>query len=169
MSPRLLPGASAHLVVTDSDEHTEDGHLTEDLGVRKAMVEKRLRKLEGLQARGRPARVRGERESRASPRLVGLDARVGAGGRRGDQGERRRRRHAPFRQYLRHKKNSSPDLKEIPGVTRKNGRRQTNQICWLARFLGNQHCTRNLENFLKYVIGKALQRFWLPTGQSLRL
>ncbi len=48
VSPRLLPGASAHLVVTDSDEHTEDGHLTEDLGVRKAMVEKRLGKREGL-------------------------------------------------------------------------------------------------------------------------
>jgi len=48
VSPRLLPGASAHLVVTDSDEHTEDGHLTEDLAVRKRMVEKRLRKLEGV-------------------------------------------------------------------------------------------------------------------------
>ena len=48
VSPRVLPGAGTHLVVTDSDEHTEDGHLTEDLGVRKAMVEKRLKKLEGL-------------------------------------------------------------------------------------------------------------------------
>jgi 2-oxoglutarate ferredoxin oxidoreductase subunit alpha len=50
VSPRLLPGASAHLVVTDSDEHTEDGHLTEDLAVRKAMVEKRLAKFEGLRS-----------------------------------------------------------------------------------------------------------------------
>ena len=48
VSPRLLPGASRHLVVTDSDEHTEDGHITEDLAVRKLMVEKRLRKLEGI-------------------------------------------------------------------------------------------------------------------------
>ena len=48
VSPRLVPGSSGHLVVTDSDEHTEDGHLTEDLGVRKVMVEKRIRKLEGL-------------------------------------------------------------------------------------------------------------------------
>jgi 2-oxoglutarate ferredoxin oxidoreductase subunit alpha len=48
VSRRLLPGASERLVVTDSDEHTEDGHLTEDLGVRKAMVEKRIKKLEGL-------------------------------------------------------------------------------------------------------------------------
>jgi 2-oxoglutarate/2-oxoacid ferredoxin oxidoreductase subunit alpha len=48
VSPRLLPGASEHLVVTDSDEHTEDGHITEDLSVRKIMVEKRLRKLDWL-------------------------------------------------------------------------------------------------------------------------
>ncbi len=47
-SPRLLPGRSEHLVVADSDEHTEDGHLTEDLTVRKQMVEKRLRKLKTL-------------------------------------------------------------------------------------------------------------------------
>ncbi|MDY6838232.1 MAG: 2-oxoacid:acceptor oxidoreductase subunit alpha, partial [Thermodesulfobacteriota bacterium] len=44
VSPRHLPGASAHLVVADSDEHTEDGHITEDLSVRRQMVEKRLRK-----------------------------------------------------------------------------------------------------------------------------
>ncbi|MEW6267534.1 MAG: 2-oxoacid:acceptor oxidoreductase subunit alpha [Thermodesulfobacteriota bacterium] len=48
VSPRLLPGLSEHLVVTDSDEHTEDGHLTEDLTVRVQMHEKRLRKMEGL-------------------------------------------------------------------------------------------------------------------------
>ena len=45
VSPRLLPGLSTHLVITDSDEHTEDGHITEDLSIRKQMVEKRLRKL----------------------------------------------------------------------------------------------------------------------------
>lgn len=44
ISPRLLPGVSSHLVVVDSDEHTEDGHLTEDLTVRVRMEEKRLRK-----------------------------------------------------------------------------------------------------------------------------
>ena len=48
VSPRLIPGRSPHLVVADSDEHTEDGHITEDLGVRKAMVEKRWRKLQGM-------------------------------------------------------------------------------------------------------------------------
>lgn len=48
LSPRLLPFASEHLVVTDSDEHTEDGHLTEDLTERKRQVDKRLKKGEGI-------------------------------------------------------------------------------------------------------------------------
>ncbi|MBI4799472.1 MAG: 2-oxoacid:acceptor oxidoreductase subunit alpha [Desulfarculus sp.] len=50
ISPRALPGLSRALVVSDSDEHTEDGHLTEDLAVRVAMQDKRLRKLAGLLA-----------------------------------------------------------------------------------------------------------------------
>ena len=45
ISPRLLPGLSQHLVVCDSDEHTSDGHITEDLDVRRQMVDKRLGKL----------------------------------------------------------------------------------------------------------------------------
>ncbi|TVQ97142.1 MAG: 2-oxoacid:acceptor oxidoreductase subunit alpha [Desulfovibrionales bacterium] len=44
ISPRLLPGTGEHLVVLDSDEHTEDGHITEDLTVRVKMVDKRLAK-----------------------------------------------------------------------------------------------------------------------------
>lgn len=48
VSPRLLPGASRHLVVVDSDEHTEDGHLTEDLDARVRQVEKRRRKGRGI-------------------------------------------------------------------------------------------------------------------------
>jgi 2-oxoglutarate ferredoxin oxidoreductase subunit alpha len=48
VSPRLLPNTSDHLVVTDSDEHTDDGHLTEDLTVRKQQVDKRLQKSEGI-------------------------------------------------------------------------------------------------------------------------
>ncbi len=48
ISPRLLPGITESLVVVDSDEHTEDGHITEDLFVRKQMVEKRLKKGLGL-------------------------------------------------------------------------------------------------------------------------
>ena len=50
VSPRLVPGAGAHLVVTDSDEHTEDGHLTEDLSERPRQVDKRLAKARGIAA-----------------------------------------------------------------------------------------------------------------------
>ncbi len=47
VSPRRLPGFGP-VVVADSDEHTPDGHLTEDLKVRVQMHDKRLRKLKGL-------------------------------------------------------------------------------------------------------------------------
>jgi len=60
VSPRLLPGMTEHLVVTDSDEHTEDGHLTEDLSVRKLMVEKRLRKGQGIAAEVIPPEAQGD-------------------------------------------------------------------------------------------------------------
>lgn len=42
VSPLAVPGASRHLVVTDSDEHDEDGHLIEDAETRINMVQKRL-------------------------------------------------------------------------------------------------------------------------------
>jgi 2-oxoglutarate ferredoxin oxidoreductase subunit alpha len=45
ISPRALPGLSEALTVTDSDEHDEEGHLTEDAEERKAQVQKRMRKL----------------------------------------------------------------------------------------------------------------------------
>lgn len=48
ISPRRLPGFGPELVVADSDEHTPDGHLTEDLEVRVKMHDKRLRKLTAL-------------------------------------------------------------------------------------------------------------------------
>jgi 2-oxoglutarate ferredoxin oxidoreductase subunit alpha len=48
ISPRALPGTSEHLVVVDSDEHDEEGHITENLAIRQQMVEKRLRKGEGI-------------------------------------------------------------------------------------------------------------------------
>ena len=59
VSPRLLPGRSPHLVVADSDEHAEDGHITEDLAVRARMVGKRLAKLEGLRLEVVPPRLDG--------------------------------------------------------------------------------------------------------------
>lgn len=49
VSPRGIPGFGDGLVVVDSDEHDEEGHITEDLPLRAKMVEKRLKKLEGIQ------------------------------------------------------------------------------------------------------------------------
>lgn len=48
ISPRGIPGFGNGLVVVDSDEHDEEGHITEDLNLRSRMVEKRLKKLEGI-------------------------------------------------------------------------------------------------------------------------
>lgn len=48
LSPRLIPGLSQHLVVADSDEHDQEGHISEEHEVRIAMVKKRLRKLDLL-------------------------------------------------------------------------------------------------------------------------
>jgi 2-oxoglutarate/2-oxoacid ferredoxin oxidoreductase subunit alpha len=60
VSPRLLPGMGGELVVADSDEHMEDGHITEDLDVRRAMVEKRLGKLGVLKAGVAPPQYGGD-------------------------------------------------------------------------------------------------------------
>ena len=60
LSPRLLPGASRHLVVADSDEHTEDGHLTEDLEERTRQVDKRLKKGEGFAREAMKPKADGE-------------------------------------------------------------------------------------------------------------
>lgn len=45
ISPRGIPGNGKGLVVADSDEHDEEGHITEDLQIRVEMVNKRLKKL----------------------------------------------------------------------------------------------------------------------------
>lgn len=49
ISPCGIPGYGEGLVVVDSDEHDTEGHLTEDLHLRNKMVEKRLKKLDGIQ------------------------------------------------------------------------------------------------------------------------
>ncbi|HHW56205.1 MAG TPA: 2-oxoacid:acceptor oxidoreductase subunit alpha [Clostridia bacterium] len=49
VSPRILPGKiPGQIVLVDSDEHDEWGHITESAVIRKSMVEKRLRKFEYL-------------------------------------------------------------------------------------------------------------------------
>ncbi|MEW6714964.1 MAG: 2-oxoacid:acceptor oxidoreductase subunit alpha [Nitrospirota bacterium] len=42
VSPLGVPGDSRHLVVTDSDEHDEEGHMVEDAETRIKMINKRL-------------------------------------------------------------------------------------------------------------------------------
>ena len=51
---------SEHLVVAGGDEHPIDGHITEDLNVRKFMVEKRLRKVEEIIAEAVPPEIQGD-------------------------------------------------------------------------------------------------------------
>ncbi|MFC2044395.1 2-oxoacid:acceptor oxidoreductase subunit alpha [Chloroflexota bacterium] len=48
ISPRALPGQGKALVVTDSDEHDESGHMIEDAGTRNQQDLKRLRKQDTL-------------------------------------------------------------------------------------------------------------------------
>lgn len=46
ISPRGIPDFGEGLVVVDSDEHDEEGHITEDFDLRVQMVEKRMSKLD---------------------------------------------------------------------------------------------------------------------------
>lgn len=46
ISPRGIPGFGEGLVLSDSDEHDENGNITEDLDLRTRMVDKRLKKLD---------------------------------------------------------------------------------------------------------------------------
>jgi len=48
VSPRLLPGNPHAFVAADSDEHDEEGRITESAEVRKQMMDKRLKKLVSL-------------------------------------------------------------------------------------------------------------------------
>ncbi|MFH1378961.1 MAG: 2-oxoacid:acceptor oxidoreductase subunit alpha [bacterium] len=48
VSPRAIPGFGKGLVIADSDEHDEQGHLTEDLNMRILQVNKRMKKTEAM-------------------------------------------------------------------------------------------------------------------------
>ncbi|MGM0597338.1 MAG: 2-oxoacid:acceptor oxidoreductase subunit alpha [Myxococcota bacterium] len=48
ISPLAYPGDSFHPVVVDSDEHDQDGHLTESAEISRKMAEKRHRKLKTI-------------------------------------------------------------------------------------------------------------------------
>jgi 2-oxoglutarate ferredoxin oxidoreductase subunit alpha len=60
VSPRLLPGTGKQLVVADSDEHTQAGHITEDPSIRIKMVEKRLTKGKWIESEVIPPEMQGE-------------------------------------------------------------------------------------------------------------
>jgi 2-oxoglutarate ferredoxin oxidoreductase subunit alpha len=63
VSPRGIPGFGKGVVVVDSDEHDEEGHITEDLGLRAKMVEKRFtKKMEKIREEIIPAELVGNKD-----------------------------------------------------------------------------------------------------------
>ncbi len=76
ISPRALAGYPGITVVTDSDEHDEEGHLTEDTELRTRMVLKRMRKQIGLTQEIGPPRFYGA--SNPEILLVGWGSTYGA-------------------------------------------------------------------------------------------
>jgi 2-oxoglutarate ferredoxin oxidoreductase subunit alpha len=75
VSPMAVPGEPGITVVVDSDEHGEDGHLTEDHGIRRRMVEKRLSKGEALAAETLPPILSGPPDGKAA--LIGFGSTKG--------------------------------------------------------------------------------------------
>jgi 2-oxoglutarate ferredoxin oxidoreductase subunit alpha len=76
ISPRAFPMQSTALVVADSDEHNEEGHLIEDAGTRTAMMLKRQRKLEGLKKEISGPRTYGPAQAEIT--LIGWGSTLGA-------------------------------------------------------------------------------------------
>jgi 2-oxoglutarate ferredoxin oxidoreductase subunit alpha len=76
ISPRAFPGLSEALVVTDSDEHDELGHLTEGAQIRTAQVAKRLRKMAGLGDDISPPELYGPKKAELT--LIGWGSTYGA-------------------------------------------------------------------------------------------
>ncbi|MHB9027455.1 MAG: 2-oxoacid:acceptor oxidoreductase subunit alpha [Candidatus Latescibacterota bacterium] len=64
ISPRGIPGNGDGFVVLDSDEHTEEGHITEDFDIRTRMVEKRLKRLEFLRREAEQPELIGNKDCR---------------------------------------------------------------------------------------------------------
>lgn len=76
ISPRAFPGQSRALVITDSDEHNEEGHLIEDGPTRTAQVQKRLRKLFSLKQEISPPVLHGPKHAETT--LIGWGSTRGA-------------------------------------------------------------------------------------------
>ncbi|AEH61120.1 pyruvate flavodoxin/ferredoxin oxidoreductase domain protein [Methanosalsum zhilinae DSM 4017] len=61
VSPRAVPGVTKELVMADSDEHNEIGHIDQTSENRIRMNNKRLRKMEGLKNEIYPPRIYGSK------------------------------------------------------------------------------------------------------------
>ncbi len=62
ISPRGIPSYGDGFVCVDSDEHDEEGRITEDMDVRTKMVNKRLRKLEEIKKEIVPPELAGNND-----------------------------------------------------------------------------------------------------------
>ena len=62
ISPRGIPGFGEGVVVVDPHEHDEQGHISEDQNIRTKMVEKRLKKFEGIKADAIPPELIGSKD-----------------------------------------------------------------------------------------------------------
>jgi 2-oxoglutarate ferredoxin oxidoreductase subunit alpha len=76
ISPRAFPGTDELLVVTDSDEHDEEGHLTESASIRTEQMRKRLRKIISLKQDISLPKLYGPRD--AETMLIGWGSTFGA-------------------------------------------------------------------------------------------
>jgi 2-oxoglutarate ferredoxin oxidoreductase subunit alpha len=59
ISPRGIPGFGEGLVCVDGHEHTEEGHITEDIELRNSMMEKRMGKIELIASESVPPSLAG--------------------------------------------------------------------------------------------------------------
>ncbi len=75
ISPRALPGQAGALVVADSDEHDEEGHIDESIENRIQMTDKRMGKLDGLKKEMSPPEVYGRKN--AALTLIGWGSTYG--------------------------------------------------------------------------------------------
>jgi 2-oxoglutarate ferredoxin oxidoreductase subunit alpha len=75
ISPRALPGQEGVLVLSDSDEHDEFGHICEDADNRIKMNDKRMKKLEVLRDEMPVAKVYGDSGAKLS--LIGWGSTYG--------------------------------------------------------------------------------------------
>jgi 2-oxoglutarate ferredoxin oxidoreductase subunit alpha len=76
LHPLAVPGDSRQLVFTDSDEHDEEGHITEDGEVRKKQLERRyFWKIENIRKEISPPKIYGNKNSKIV--LVGFGSNLG--------------------------------------------------------------------------------------------